>query len=178
MSRILTRLQYDVITYILAANEDQEPPMNSATYFMQAFEGGFSPLLPFTLFMPNANRVILYVAEEGANDSADRRSEFSRRCEVLKKPLVQIAKFITELVDHNYLHVITRHDKVELPPNYGAHWRRDETFYGAEIDALRFVCSNWLVPKLKLYRLEKPQLVKAVTSVAGEEKKRQPYMLM
>jgi hypothetical protein len=127
---------------------------------MRAFEGGFSPLMPFTLFMPSANRVILYVAEEGANDSADRRSEFSRRCEVLKKPLVQTANFIIELVDHNYLHVITRHDKIELPPNYGTHWRRYETFYGAEIDSLCFVCSAWLVPKRKLYRFEKPQLEK------------------
>jgi hypothetical protein len=92
MPRILTHLQRDVIAYILAANEDQEPPTNSATHFMRVFEGGFSPTIPFTLFMPSANRVILYVAEEGANDSADRRSEFSRRCEVLKKPLVQIAR--------------------------------------------------------------------------------------
>jgi hypothetical protein len=114
MPRILTHLQRDVIAYILAANEDQEPPENSATHFMQAFEGGFSSTIPFTLFMPSVNRVILYVAEAGANDSADRRSEFSRRCEVLKKPLVQIANFIIELVDHNYLHVITRHDKIEL----------------------------------------------------------------
>jgi hypothetical protein len=46
--------------------------------------------------------------------------------------------------------------------NYGAHWRRYETFYGTEIDALRFVCSAWLVPKRKLYRFEKPHVVKAV----------------
>jgi hypothetical protein len=168
MPRILTHLQRDVIACILAANEDQEQPANSAAHFMRAFEGGFSPLMPFTLFMPSANRAILYVAEEGANDSADRRSEFSRRCEVLKKPLVQIANFIIELVDRNYLHVITRHDKIELPPNYGVHWRRYEAFYGTEIDALRFVCSAWLVPKRKLYwfektHSEKPRIVKAVT---------------
>jgi hypothetical protein len=160
MPGILTHLQRDVIAYILAANEDQEPPVNSAAHFMQAFEGGFSPTIPFTLFMPTANRVILYVAEEGANDSADRRSEFSRRCEILKKPLVQIANFIIELVDHNYRHIITRHNKIELPPNYGAHWRRYETFYGTEIDALRFVCSSWLVPKRKLYQFEKLQVEK------------------
>jgi hypothetical protein len=162
MPRILTHLQHDVIACILAANEDQEPPVNSAAHFMQAFEGGFSPAMPFTLFMPSVNRVILYVAEEGANDSADRRTEFNKRCETLKKPLVEIANFIIKLVEHNYLHVITRHDKIDLPPNYGAHWRRYETFYGTEIDALRFVCSAWLVPKRKLYRFEKPRIVKAV----------------
>jgi hypothetical protein len=51
---------------------------------------------------------------------------------------------------------------VELPPNYGAHWRRYEAFYGSEIDALGFVCSVWPVPKLKLYRFLK----------TGEEKVR------
>jgi hypothetical protein len=32
---------------------------------------------------------------------------------------------------------------------------RYEAFYASEIDALRFVCSAWLVPKLKLYQLKK-----------------------
>jgi hypothetical protein len=168
MTKTLTRLQYDVIAFILAANEDRETPVNSAVHFMQAFEGGFSPLLPFTLFMPNSNKVVLYVAEEGANDSAGRRPEFNKRCEALKRPLIQIANFITDLVDHSYLHVIARHDKIELPPDYGAYWRRYEAFYGAELDAMRFVCSNWFVPKLKLYRLAKSRPVKIITVAAGE----------
>jgi hypothetical protein len=160
MSRILSHTQKDVIAYILAANEEREPPENSAALFMRAFEGGFSPTIPFTLFMPTANKVILYVAEEGANDSADRRSEFNKRCEALKKPLMEIANFIIELAKHDYLRVILKHERGDLPPNYGAHWRRYETFYGTEIDALRFVCSAWLVPKRKLYRFEKPRLEK------------------
>jgi hypothetical protein len=162
MPRILTHLQRDVIAYILAANEDQDPPENSVAHFMRAFEGGFSPAMPFTLFMPTANRVILYVAEEGANDSADRRTEFNKRCEALKKPLIETANFIIDLANHDYLRVITKHEQVELPPNYGAHWRRYEMFYGTEIDTLRFVCSAWLVPKRKLYRFEKLRVVKAV----------------
>jgi hypothetical protein len=32
-----------------------------------------------------------------------------------------------------------------------------------EIDTLRFACSAWLVPKRKLYRLEKPLLEKPQT---------------
>jgi hypothetical protein len=127
---------------------------------MRAFEGGFSPAMPFTLFMPTANKVVLYVAEEGANDSADRRAEFNKRCETLKKPLVEIANCIIDLVNNDYLRVIMKHERVELPPNYGTHWRRYETFYGTEIDALRFVCSAWLVPKRKLYQFEKAQLEK------------------
>jgi hypothetical protein len=158
MPRIISHTQKDVIAYILAANEEREPHANSTAPFMRAFEGGFSPNMAFTLFMPTANKVILYVAEEGANDSADRRSEFNKRCEALKKPLMEIANFIIELAKHDYLRVILKHERGELPPNYGAHWRRYETFYGTEIDALRFVCSAWLVPKRKLYRLEKTRL--------------------
>jgi hypothetical protein len=155
MPKILTHLQKDVISYILAENEVREPPENSAAHFMRAFQGGFFPTMPFTLFMPVTTKVILYVAEEGAHDSADRRSEFNKRCEALKKPLVETANFIIDLMNHDYLRVIMKHDKIELPPNYGAHWRRYEAFYASEMDALSFVCSAWLIPRLKLYRLAK-----------------------
>jgi hypothetical protein len=153
MPRILTHLQRDVIACILAANEEREAPENNAAHLMRAFEGGFLPTMPFTLFMPVVNKVILYVAEERANDSVDRRSEFNKRCETLKKPLVDTARFIVDLANHDYLRVIARHERVELPPNYGARWRRYEAFYASEIDALCFACSAWFVPKLKLYRL-------------------------
>ncbi|MDR3171122.1 MAG: hypothetical protein LBU17_05750, partial [Treponema sp.] len=76
--------------------------------------------------------------------------------------------FIIDLVQHDYLRIITKHSDVELPKNYGAHWRRYEAFFMSEIESLLFVCSHWLVPKLKLYRLlkldeEKPRhVVKAI----------------
>jgi hypothetical protein len=79
-------------------------------------------------------------------------------------------------MDHDYLRVIVKEKKAELPSNYGTRWRRYEAFHASEIDALGFVCSNWLVPKLKLYRLQKPQMAKAATGATGEEKKRQPVM--
>jgi hypothetical protein len=176
MPKILTHLQHDVIAYILAVNEEREPAENSVAHFMRAFEGGFFPTMPFTLFMPVGNKVILYMAEEGANNGADRRSEFNKRCEMLKKPLVDTARFIIELMDHDYLRVIVKEKKAELPLNYGAQWRRYEAFHASEIDALGFVCSNWLVPKLKLYRLQKPQMVKPATNAGGEEKKHLPVM--
>ncbi|MDR3171111.1 MAG: hypothetical protein LBU17_05695 [Treponema sp.] len=164
MKKILTQLQKQVITYIISENEETEAPQNDVAHFMRAFEGGFSSRRPFTLFMPLATKVILYVAEEGANESADRRSEFNKRCEALKKPLVDTANFIIELVHHDYVRIIAKHSDVKLPKNYGAHWRRYEAFYMEELEPLRFVCSNWLVPKLKLYRLlkldeEKPRYV-------------------
>jgi hypothetical protein len=39
---------------------------------------------------------------------------------------------------------------------------RITAFYGMEIDALRFMCSAWLVPKRKLYRFKKQRIVKTV----------------
>jgi hypothetical protein len=155
MHKIITQLQKNVITYIIAENEETEPPQNDTAHFMHAFEGGFSPLMPFTLFMPVATKVILYVAEKGANESADPRSVFNKRCEILKKPLIDIADFITDLVQHDYIRIIAKHSKVELPKDYGAHWRRYEAFYMSELESLLFVCSHILVPKLKLYKLLK-----------------------
>jgi hypothetical protein len=78
---------------------------------------------------------------------------------------VGIANFIIDMVEHDYLRVITKHERADLPANYGAHWRRYEAFYASEIDALRFVCSAWLVPKLKLYQLKNMQTAKKVTRV-------------
>jgi hypothetical protein len=155
MKKIITGLQKEVITYIISENEETEHPNNDVVHFMRAFEGGFSSMMPFTLFMPVSTKVILYVAEEGANESADRRSEFNKRCEALKKPLIDTANCIIDLVQHDYIRIITKHSNEELPRNYGAHWRRYEAFYMSELEPLLFVCSHWLVPKLKLYKLLK-----------------------
>ncbi|MDR3343145.1 MAG: hypothetical protein LBT14_10255 [Treponema sp.] len=153
--RPLNPLKKDIIRYIIAENEEQEPPQNDAAHFMCAFEGGFSSLMPFTLFMPVSTKVILYVSEKGANESADKRSEFNKRCETLKKPLIDTANFIIDLVEHDYLRLIKKQSKIELPQNYSAHWRRYEAFYMSEIESLIVVCSNLLIPKLKLYKLAK-----------------------
>jgi hypothetical protein len=149
----MTPLQQDIITCIIAENEEQEPPRNNAAHIMNAFAGGFSLGMPFTLFMPAANKVILYVAEEGANESADKRSVFNKRCEALKKPLVDAADFIINLVHQNCLRLMEKHSDAELPEDYGTHWRRYEAFYTPEIESLAFVCSNLFVPKFRLYEL-------------------------
>ncbi|MDR3341577.1 MAG: hypothetical protein LBT14_02105 [Treponema sp.] len=163
MKKILTQLQKEIITYIISENEETESPKGDAVHYMHAFEGGFSSMMPFTLFLPLSTKVILYVAEEGANKSADRRSEFNKRCEALKKPLIETAKFIIDLVKHDYIRIIAKRSDVELPENYGAHWRRYEAFYPSELEVLIVVCSHWLVPKLKLYKFLK----------VGEEKSHQ-----
>jgi hypothetical protein len=85
----------------------------------------------------------------------DKRSEFNKRCEALKKPLVSTANFLVDLVEHDYLRVIAKHDAVEPPPNFCTRWRRYEAFYSSELAPLCFVCSNWLIPRMKLYRLAK-----------------------
>ena len=78
---------------------------------------------------------------------------------------MEIANFIIDLVNHDYLSVIMKHEQVELPANYKTRWRRCEAFYGTEIDALRFVYSAWLVPKVKLYQRKNMQTVKKVTHI-------------
>jgi hypothetical protein len=58
MPKILTHLQHDVIACILASNEERESLVNSAAPYMQAFEGGFFPTMPFTLHTPVVNKLI------------------------------------------------------------------------------------------------------------------------
>jgi hypothetical protein len=144
-----------MIRYIIAANEEEELPESDVTRFMRAFEGGFERGMAFTLYMPNATRVLLYVAEEGANSSAGPRAEFNSQCEAIKKPLVEIAGFIHELAQENYVKTVARRGTTEFPKDYGAHWRRYEAFFMDELLLLRFVCSVELTPKFKLYNLAK-----------------------
>jgi hypothetical protein len=148
-----TPLQQSVIDYIIAENEGLNPPENSVTDCMRAFEGGFSPDKPFTCYMPTVNKVLLYVAEERAGYGADKRSDFNKRWEKLKQPLVETAKFIEELERKEWIRILIRpHETGELPQNYGRHWRRYENFYMSEIESLIFACTTIIIPRLKLYK--------------------------
>jgi hypothetical protein len=152
MTHKFTPLQRTVIDYIIAVNE--EAPLPDIALFMQAIEGGFEPKKPFTLYMPTASKVLLYVAEARANTSASPRAEFNRRCEALKKPLVEIARFISELSEENYLRVeVKQHRGEPEDPAWRTHWRRYEAFYMPEMKPLIFACSVRVTPKLKLYKL-------------------------
>jgi hypothetical protein len=95
----------------------------------------------------------LHVAEERAGYAADRRTEFNKRCETLKKPLVETARFIEELEQQKYIRTLRKPIQIEeLPKDYGEHWRRYENFYMSELEPLIFACTSLFIPRLKLYK--------------------------
>jgi hypothetical protein len=150
----LSSLQKEIIHWIIAVNEEIEPVPWNGAYVMQAFQGGFIHGLPYTCYMPVGNKVLLYVYEEGANNSAIPRVVFKKGCEPIKKALLEAADFINEqLITEDYVKVMdkpqTERFKEEL---HGAFWRRYEDFFPHEIASLKFVCTHWFIPKLKLYR--------------------------
>jgi hypothetical protein len=150
---LFTPLQKSVIEYIIAENENLEPPDNEITGYMRAFEGGFSREKQFTCFLPMVTKVQLYVAEERAGYGADRRTEFSKRCEQLKKPLVETARFIEKLETREYIRTLRKPAEPEtLPKDYGEHWRRYENFYMNELEPIIFACTSLIIPRLKLYK--------------------------
>jgi hypothetical protein len=146
-------LKKHVIDYIIAENEGLNPPDNSVTNYMRAFEGGFFPDKPFTCYMPTMNKVLLYVAEEQAGFGTGKRSDFTKQCDALKPVLIGTARCIEELERKGYIRVLIRPRETEpLPPDLAEHWRRYENFYMSEIEPLIFACTTILIPRLKLYK--------------------------
>lgn len=152
----LSPLQREIVNWIIAVNEENEPPSGDGTHVMEAFQGGFIRGLPYTCFMPVANKVLLYVYEEGANNSLIPRGIFKKNCEPIKKALLEAADFINEqLMAENYVKIVDKPQTAQWVEKNAAFWRRYEDFYPREIESLKFVCTHWFIPKLRLYKFMK-----------------------
>ncbi|MDR3343944.1 MAG: hypothetical protein LBT14_14405 [Treponema sp.] len=150
---VLTPLQKQIINYIIAENEETESPNTLADY-MSAIEGGFNPHKKFTLYLPAANKLVLYEYNKKGTTDWCPRSEFYAECETIKKTLVKIAESIIYLCQDDYVRVFFRNpkEKTWLPQDYQEHWRAYEMFMKGEVEPLLYVCSIRIVPKLKLYK--------------------------
>jgi hypothetical protein len=148
----LSQLQKEIIHWIIAINEEIEPPTGKGAQIMQAFQGGFIRGMPYTCYVPVANKVLLYVYEEGANFAAGPRATFNKKCEPIKKALLEAACFINEqLIVENYVRVIEKPETERFKEDvHGPFWRRFETFFPHEIGSLKFVCTHLFIPKMKL----------------------------
>ncbi|MDR2534780.1 MAG: hypothetical protein LBD29_01945 [Treponema sp.] len=152
----LSPLQKEIVSWIIAVNEDNEPPKGDGAYVMQAFQGGFIRGLPYTCFMPVANKVLLYVYEEGANNSLIPRGLFKKNCEPIKKALLEAAYFINDcLMAEDYVRILDKPQTAQWIEENARFWRRYEDFYPKEIENLKFVCTHWFIPKAKLYKFQK-----------------------
>ncbi|MDR3170348.1 MAG: hypothetical protein LBU17_01830 [Treponema sp.] len=151
--KVLKPLRKQIINYIIAENEEAESSNILADY-MHAIEGGFNPNMKFTLYLPAANKLVMYEYNKKETMQWCSRSEFYTECEKIKKSLVEIAENIIVLCQDNYVRVLFRNpnEKPRLPQDYQEHWRAYEMFMKGELEPLLYVCSIRVVPKLKLYK--------------------------
>jgi hypothetical protein len=154
MPKTLTHLQHDVIACILASNEEREPLVNSAAPYMRAFEGGFFPTMPFTLHTPVVNKLIMYVHQKNCYGKGVSKLEFTKRCRVITRTLVEITNFIILLQEQEYINAEYKRSATKMPPDgFQKYWRRYEQFYPNESDPIIFVKSISITPARKLYEL-------------------------
>ncbi|MDR2486126.1 MAG: hypothetical protein LBD55_12140 [Treponema sp.] len=156
MVHAISPLQKEIVNWIIAVNEEGEPPNKDGAHVMRAFQGGFIRSMPYTCYMPVANKVLLYIYEEGANNSPISRAVFKKTCEPIKKLLLEGADFINDLAMEDYVKIMDKSRSEQwIEERHAPFWRRYEDFYPHEIERLTFVCTHWFIPKAKLYRFQK-----------------------
>jgi hypothetical protein len=157
MSRqCLTPFQRAIIGHIIAGSSGGKPPEYLREYF-QAFEGVFSADRTFTLHTPVKNKIYLYYNAADFKVLYMERRAFTGICENIKKRLVDIALFITFLIDKGCVVPDYKQPSCfELPKDSQKHWRRYQEFYPSESEPILFVKSITPIPSSKLYSLAAP----------------------
>ncbi|MDR0722274.1 MAG: hypothetical protein LBF75_05705 [Treponema sp.] len=140
-----TPFQHQIISYLIAENEEIEEP-NPLGPYLQAFSGGLLPSMPFTLCRPGTTKLTLYV-------QGDTDEPVDLRCIALKQKLLEIADFIRYLIQEGYVHTIPKYcDENPLPEQEHLDtWFRYNDFTPRERASLSCACSVQLIPRLKLY---------------------------
>jgi hypothetical protein len=149
----LTPLEKDIITYLIAENEETDEQFEIAPY-MRAFSGEYNKHTPFFLGQPEAGRIILFVQKEQFTNDAVQFTQFTQYGKEIKQHLYTIADFIIYLVQRDYLRTIHKsaQERINGPPDLPDRWRRYDNFTIAEIKAFTFACSMHFIPRLKLYK--------------------------
>jgi hypothetical protein len=151
MPKILTHLQHDIITYLIAENEETGEQFEIAPY-MCAFSGEYSKHAPFFLGQPENERIVLFVQKEQFINV--HITQFTQHCKELKQCLYNIADFIIYLVERDYVRTIhkSEQERIACSADVPDRWRQYDDFTIAEIKAFTFVCSMHFIPRLKLYK--------------------------
>jgi len=149
----LTPLQNDIITYLIAENEETGEQFELTPY-MYAFSGEYSKHAPFFLGQPENGRIALFVQKEQFTNDTKNLTQFTQHGKELKQHLYNIADFIIYLVERDYVRTIHKSDqeRIVCSPDVPDRWRRYDDFTIAEIKAFTFVCSMHFIPRLKLYK--------------------------
>jgi hypothetical protein len=136
---LFTPLQHQVISYIIAENEEIDKP-NPLVPYMRALSGSLMPDMKFTLYWKEKTGLTLYVQDAGTH--------FRKHCGEIKTKLLEIAACMKYLVQQGYVRALKPWDNPQDPPD---QWQGYTDFSPVEEELLVFACSIQLVPRLKLY---------------------------
>jgi hypothetical protein len=147
----LTPLENNIITYLIAENEETGEQFEIAPY-MCAFSGEYSKHALFFLGQPETGRIVLFVQKEQFINV--NLTQFTQHGKELTQRLYNIAEFIIYLVERDYVRTIRKseQERIVCSPDVPDRWHQYDDFTSVEIKAFTFVCSMHFIPRLKLYK--------------------------
>jgi hypothetical protein len=149
-----TSLRQRVIRYLCAKDKNTEPPDETLAAYFHAFESSFDNGVPFTLYAPLSNKLVLYVYEENCDYLGIPRHIFNDKCRKIVEILTEIAGILIDLAENGYITLeYSEKSRSGLPAGYTRNWRRYEHIYSDESEALLYIMSVKITPAGELYRL-------------------------
>jgi hypothetical protein len=150
-----TSLWQRIIRYFCAKDKNMKTADELLAACFHAFEGGFENV-PFTLYAPSANKLVLYVYEENCDYLGGPRRVFNDKCRKIVEVLTEIAGVLTDLAGNGYLTLeYSEKGRSGLPAGYARNWRRYENIFPDESEALLHIMSVKITPAEKLCRLNR-----------------------
>ncbi|MDR2741191.1 MAG: hypothetical protein LBB98_03445 [Treponema sp.] len=149
-----TALRQRVIRYLCAKDKNTETVDEDLAVCFHAFESGFDDGVPFTLYAPLANKLVLYVYEENCDYLGSSRCLFNDKCRKIVEGLSEIAVILIDLAENGYVTLeYSGKSRNELPADYTKNWRKYENIYPNESDALSCIMAVKITPAGELHRL-------------------------
>jgi hypothetical protein len=155
-----TSLRQRLIRYLCAKDKNTEISDELLTACFHAFESSFAGGVPFTLYAPLANKLVLYVYEENCNYLGSPRRIFNDKCRKIVESLSKIAGILIDLAEQGYITLeYSGKSRSELPADHTKNWRRYENLYPSESEALLYIMSVKITPAEKLYQFNQRRKV-------------------
>jgi hypothetical protein len=156
----LANTQKEIINHLIALHESSAYTSKLSPYF-RAFGGDFSPDMPFTFYFASETHPVMYIYDPLPGNLRSSRAVFQAECDQKKAKILEIGRFIANLVEDNYLDIKYKglQGRAELPENYDRVWRKYGNFYNDVMLGLSYVCLSDFIPTQRLYHLQQ-ELIK------------------